>query len=252
MSEKGSAQDVIERYRRRQQSAQRAPLLLGIAALVLIVVAGLLIFWWLGPNRPAISLFATDTPTPTVTLTASPTATATNVPSATPTETATPTASLTPTASGPFQYVVVEGDYPSLIADKFKVDLFVLLAINNLDPANPIIHVGDTLTIPGPNTSLPTATPLPANIGRGTKIEYTVQLNDTLAIIAEKFLSTVDAIIKENEIEDANSIFVGQKLIIPVNIATPVPTPKPPTPTVTGTIIAPPAATATSTSTKTP
>ena len=244
MSEKGSAQDVIERYRRRQQSAQRAPLILGLAALVLIIVAGLLIFWWLGPNKPAISLFATDTPTPTVTPTATPTATATNLPTATPTETATPTASLTPTASGPFQYIVVEGDYPSLIADKFKVDLFVLLAINNLDPANPIIHVGDTLTIPGPNTSLPTATPLPANIGRGTKIEYTVQLNDTLAIIAEKFNSTVDAIIKENKITDANSIFVGQKLIIPVNIATPVPTKKPPTPTKTVTV--------TSTSTKTP
>jgi LysM repeat protein len=249
MSEKGSAQDVIERYRRRQQSAQRAPLILGLAALVLLVGAGLLIFWLLGPNRPAISLFATDTPTPTVTPTATATATATAVPTATPTETETPTATLTPTASGPFQYVVVEGDYPSLIADKFKVDLFVLLAINNLDPANPVIHIGDTLTIPGPNTTLPTATQLPANIPRGTKIEYTVQLNDTLAIIAEKFLSTVEAIIKENNIEDANAIFAGQKLVIPVNIATPVPTKKPPTPTVTGTIIKPAAPTATGTTT---
>ena len=104
------------------------------------------------------------------------------------------------------------------------MNLLVLIAINNLDATNPIIHPGDTITVPGPDTQLPTGTPLPANIGRGTRIEYTVEVGDTLAIIADKFNSTVDDIVTENNLEDPNAIQVGQKLIIPVNLVTPVPT----------------------------
>jgi LysM repeat protein len=47
-----------------------------------------------------------------------------------------------------------------------------------------------------------------------------VQAGDTLALIAAKFNSTIDDIIKENKIEDSNSIFVGQKLVIPINMVT--------------------------------
>jgi LysM repeat protein len=237
MSDKESAQNVIDSYRKRQQAAQRAPLVLGIAALLLVVGAGVLIFWLAGPNRPSIALFATDTPTPTVTSTATQTPTQTSTATQTPTEAPTATITETPTPSGPFTYEVVEGDNLYAIAERFQVDLLVLIAINNLDPANPIIDIGDQLTIPGPDTELPTATSLPASIGRGTIIEYTVQLGDTLAIIADKFNSTIDAIMEENEIENQNAIFAGQKLNIPVNLVTPVPTSTvgtPGTPTATG------------------
>jgi len=47
---------------------------------------------------------------------------------------------------------------------------------------------------------------------------------DTLLAIAIKFNSDVDAIVKENKLANANDIFAGQILRIPVNIATPVPT----------------------------
>jgi LysM repeat protein len=58
----------------------------------------------------------------------------------------------------------------------------------------------------------------------GQKIEYRVLPGDTLQSIAAKFNSTAEAIAEENEIEDPNTIGVGQLLIIPVYIATPTPT----------------------------
>jgi LysM repeat protein len=230
--DKESAQDVIEAYRKRQQQAQRAPIMLGVAAGLLVVGVAVVIFWLIGPGLPAISFLATDTPTPTVTSTPTSTATPTEIPTETPTASTTPTETLTPTASGPFVYVVLEGDSLFTIAEKFNVDLLVLIAINNLDPTNPVIRVGDQLTIPGPDTQLPTASPIPLSMRRGTLIDYIVQTGDTLAIIAEKFNSTVDDIVAENDLDDPNNIFVGQKLVIPVNMVTPVPTSTPgPSPT---------------------
>jgi LysM repeat protein len=241
-------QNVIDSYRKRQQAAKKAPLVMGLAALLLIIGAGALIFWLMGPNRPAlnIKLFATDTPTPTETATVTPTPTSTNTPTVTPTETATPTITVTPTVAGPFIYQVVEGDSCYAIAVKFKVDLLLLITINNLDPTCPI-QVGGKLTIPGPDTSLPTATEVPTNLRPGTKIEYIVQTGDTLGSIALRFNSTVDAILKENKITNENAILVGQKLIVLVNLVTAVPTA---TPTPVGTP-APASQTATSTATAT-
>lgn len=241
MSDKESAQNVIEAYRKKQQAARRAPLIIGLSALFLIAGAGILIFWLLGSGMPSISLpfLATDTPTPTITFTATATATATSTPTITPTETATPTITITPTQSGPFIYQVEEGDTLWSIAVKFNVDLLLLITVNNLDPANPNIRTGDKLTVPGPDTELPSPTPLPEDIRRGAKIEYRVQLGDSILLIANKFNSTVEAIKEENEIENENEIFVGQVLIIPVNLVTAVPTstftptPGPGTPSVT-------------------
>ncbi|UCH60463.1 MAG: LysM peptidoglycan-binding domain-containing protein [Anaerolineales bacterium] len=223
MSEKENAQDVIESYRKRQQQARRAPIFIGIAAGLLVVGIAAIIFWWLGGDRPAISLFATETPTPTSTATATATATATPTPTETATATLTPTETLTPTPSGPFTYTVVEGDTLFEIAERFGVDLLVIIAINNLDPNDPI-DPGDQLTIPGPDTELPTATPIPLNLRRGTIIEYIVQTGETLAIIAEKFNSTVEAIVEENDLDNPNNIQAGQTINVPVNLVTPVPT----------------------------
>ena len=65
---------------------------------------------------------------------------------------------------------------------------------------------------------------LPTNISKGTKIDYRVQLGDSLLAIASEFNSTVESIKEENNIENENEIYPGQVLIIVVNIATPVPT----------------------------
>lgn len=227
MSDK-NAQDVIESYRKRQQ---RTPyILLGIA-IVIILVGIVLIFMAMSDSNQtggSISLFASDTPTPTETTTATLMPTSTNTPTETPTlvPTDTPTVAPTDTPTGPFVYIVAENDTLDSIAKKFEVDLLTLMGINNLN-YDSIIRVGDELLIPAANTELPTATPLPTNLPRGTKIEYTVVALDSLEGIASKFNSTVEAIIAENKgvLKDRDSvIFVGQKLIIPVNLVTPTPT----------------------------
>jgi len=237
MSEKDNPQDVIEASRKRQHRSQRAHWLIAAADVLLVIGAAFIIFWLLGSGTPSFSLFATDTPTPTATATNTATPTKTATPTETPTITITPTETTTPTPEGPFVYEVVEGDNLFAIAQRFEVDLFVLIVINNLDPNNPIIDIGDRLTIPGPDTELPTVTPLPANIRRGTIIEYYVFPGDTIAIIAVRLNSTVDAIIEENDLENPNDIRIGQLLLIPVNLVTPIPTNTPevntPTPTAT-------------------
>ena len=235
MSEKDSPKDVIDAYRKKQARSQKMPtFIFVIAALLIIAGAAAIIFWVTSEDKPQISLsalFASDTPTPTETVTPSPIP-PTITPSLTPTEpppTETPTISLTPTISGPFIYTVEEGDSLYSIAERFGVDILVLIEANRerlaLDPANPIIKVGDEILVPPAGTELSTPTPLPEGLPRGTRIEYMVQSGDTLAAIALKFNSTVEDILEQNdELEDANSIFPGQVLIIRVNLVTPVPT----------------------------
>lgn len=222
MSDKDSAKNVIDSYRKRRQNT--TPFLIGGAAIVLIAVGiVVLVLWLTGSSGPSLSFMAS--PTPTATETATPTSTATSTPTATttPTITNTPTASATPTASGPFVYVVVEGDTLDSIAAQFNVNVLVLMALNNMTDS--LIRVGDELLIPNPDLALDTPTPIPT--GWRGDIEYRVAVGDTLELIAIQFNSTVESIMEENELENANEIFVGQILIIRVNIATPVPTSTP-------------------------
>ena len=222
MSDKDSAQNVIDSYRKRRQNTR--PFLIGGAAIVLIAVGiVVLVLWLTGSSGPSFSFMAS--PTPTATETATPTATATASPTATntPTITNTPTASSTPTAAGPFVYVVVEGDTLDSIAAQFNVNVLVLMALNNM--TDDLIRVGDELLIPNPDLTLDTPTPIPTG-WRGT-IEYRIALGDTLELIAQQFFSTVESIMEENDIENANEIFVGQIIVVRVNIATPVPTSTP-------------------------
>lgn len=229
MSDK-DAKNVISSYRKKQK---RGPYIIGGIA-ILLAIAGivLLIIYLAGGGGTQISLFSSKTPTPTETATptpVTPTSTATN----TPTITNTPTQTATSTPSAPFEYQVQEGDNCTTIAEQFEVDVEVLLALNNLT-SGCFITVGQTILIPAPGQELPTATPLPTDIRPGTEIEYRVRTGDSLSALAVAFNTTEEAIIeatneyrRENdleEIEDNNDIFVGDILIIPVNIVTPVPT----------------------------
>ncbi len=222
MSNKDSAKNVIESYRRRQSMAQKAPLIFGVAALLLIISAGAIIFSLTGGPR------ATPTPTVTATSTATTAPTATQTPTVTntpePTLTATPTETVTP--SGPFVYKVQEGDYLSSIAQKFKVSLITIYALNtNIDPNNPVIRVGQEIIIPSPNTTLPTATEIPQGY-KGT-IDYMVASGDSLLSIADKFNTTTDAIVTANKdkLKTVNdTIYAGWSIKVPVNLVTPRPT----------------------------
>ena len=214
--------------RRRKQ---RGPTLFYIGAALFVLVGLYFLFTALvGPGKPISNMLATDTPTPTVTFTA----TSTSTPTATATETLTPTITNTPTPSAPFIYIVQEGDNLFLIAEKFQLaddGISLILSLNPAIAENAgIIIPGQQLLIPNPDMRAPTATPLPANIPRGTKLSYTVLPGDTLAGIAAKFNSSVDAIMKENKITDPNTLQAYQVLIIPVNLVTPTAT-RPPTST---------------------
>jgi len=230
MSDKDSAQNVIEAYRRRQSLAHKAPLIFGIAALFLIVGSGILIFWLTNPKTPSISLFK---PSETATATSTVTTTSTSLPTHTPTDTSTPEPTLTstvtetPTPSMPFVYKVQEDDLGlSMIAEKFNTTIDLILALNPaIDPKTLIIYVGQEIIIPAPDTTLPTATPIPPGwIGT---IDYIVQKGDTLYSIAEKFNSTVESILALNKdkIKDANDVPYGLLIKVKVNIVTPRPTP---------------------------
>jgi LysM repeat protein len=229
MSPKESPQKVIEAHRKRQQMRQGTPMAVMIGAGILLIAgAAALIFWLLGNNSP----FKAATPTTTVTFTPTMTSTATArpatntptiTPTSSPTETATPT--ITPTPSGPFEYTIQQGDNLGDIATKFGTDIPTLLALNlSIDPTKLIIYVGQKILVPPPNMQLPTATTVSTLVPPNTLINYTVLPGDSLSAIATKFNSTTTAIMKQNNLTNANDIKIGQILKIPVNIATPVPT----------------------------
>lgn len=251
MSGKENPQSVIDSYKKRQQSM---PFIIGGLAGVLILGGVLLLVYWLsGPNKPAFSFFSTKTSTPTLTYTVTPvTPTSTQTATASPLPTEPPSA--TPTASGPFEYTVVEGDLCSTIAEKFSTEVRALTLLNPALGASCAIRVGEKILIPQPGAVLPSDTPIPQNIKAGTILDYTVSPGDTIGKIAQKFNSVAETIMTNNKLKDANLIYVGQVLKIPVNIVTVVPT-RPATITPGGTQIggtrpaatAKPAATATAT-----
>ena len=211
--------NVLNTYRKRRQ--QRGPLLIYGATALIVIALIVLGIWLLGSeNKPLSGLFATDTPTVTLTFTP----TNTNTPTLTPTLTLTPTITITPSPTGPVAYTIVEGDTLQSIAEKFNLGndgvLLILESNSKIMEAGGVYYVGDTLSIPPPGTILKTATPLPANLGRGAKIDYQVQPGDTLAGIAAKFNSKEEDIITLNKIENANALQAGQTLQIPVNLVT--------------------------------
>lgn len=234
MSKNDSAQDVISQYKKKQQWG---PFIIGAVAVLLVVVGIFVVIYSLtsNPGQPLLPFLASKTPTPTNTNTPTPitpTMTFTN----TVTETMTPTITLTPTASGPFEVVVADGDTCYSLAQKYTTDLQVLITLNQATYGpNCIISAGAKILIPPPGAKMPTATPVDlTKLAKGSVYKgYLIQSGDTLGSIAEAFNSTVDAIKKQNDIEDENAIQLGQSIDIPVNISTPVPTAVVNTPTPT-------------------
>ena len=231
---------TIGSYRKRNRGRQNAIVI--VAGVLLLGGLALLIYWMTLPGKPINLLLATETPTPTLTYTP----TNTNTPTPTFTETPSPTITFTPTFSAPFTYTVQDGDSLAVIAERFNLgeDAIPLILLLNpyvvptdpaqfpqgVDPTTLNVIPGQVILLPNPDMQLPTATPIPPNLPRGTKIDYVIQSGDSLGAIANAFNSTIDDIMKENNITDPNALFVGQVLVIPVNMVTPTAT-RPPTST---------------------
>lgn len=96
-------------------------------------------------------------------------------------------------------YRVKKGDTLSKIANKYGTTYQKLASYNGISNPNRI-NVGQVIKIPTSSTSKTTT--------------YTVKSGDTLSAIAKKNGTTVNTIVRDNNIKDPNKIYVGQKLII--------------------------------------
>lgn len=230
-----SPSGTIGSFRKRNRNRQNTIMI--VAGVLLVGGLALLIYWMTLPGMPINLMLATETSTPTLTFTP----TSTNTPTTTPTLTETPTITPTATFSAPFTYTVQDGDSLAVIAERFVLgdDAIALILLLNpfnpdtgigIDPTTQIVIPGQTILLPNPDMQLPTATPIPPDLRAGTLIPYTVQAGDSLGAIADRFNSTIDAIIEENSITNPNALFVGQILQVPVNLVTPTAT-RPPTST---------------------
>lgn len=213
---KKSVQALLNR--RRARLAQT--IFAAMTGLVLFALVALTYqFFTAGPGA---QILATFTPTPTPTLTPSLTPTISpptpTVPTATPTVTEGPS----PTPA-PVTYTVSAGDTLFGIADRFQVNLESIKLANNL--TSDALSVGQTLIIPLGGVPTLTPTPLPTGLGRGARIEYVVELGDTLEVIAAKFNSTVEDIQRRNDNITNDKLQVGQVLAVRINLVTPTPTP---------------------------
>ena len=228
MAKKNSPQYVINSYQKKQRVLPYVIWI--IAAIIFGIGILLLVFWFKGGEGFSLAgLFASSTPTATETFTPTPTV-PTSTPTITPTETITPSPTVSPTPEGPQMYTVEEGDNCWYVAvDKFGVGIDTFLAINGFTMNNCSLTPGQEVIIPGPNTELPTSTPISLDqYTRGQQIEYEVQLNDSLRDIASKFNSSTESIVDLNDIEDETEpLRAGVTLFIAVNIVTPTPTPVP-------------------------
>ncbi len=121
-------------------------------------------------------------------------------------------------------YVTVQwGDTLSGIAAQCGTTVYAIQA------ANPglgyWVYAGQVLYIPTSGSSNPGNNPPPATNGT-----YVVQVGDTLAKIANRFGTTVSAIMAVNpQIYNPNVIYVGQVINLPAGSGNPLPPPIPPT-----------------------
>lgn len=189
-------------------------------------------------ERPPVTPAATGTAAPRSTVAPSPTPsialTQVTLPGATGAEgaqaTLVPAAHGTPAAPTPvpvvispgqagetsggqtFTYTVVAGDSLGAIAQRFGVSVETLVQLNGITDPNTLM-LGQQLKIPGaaPTTTGGTA---PATTGQTTT--YTVVAGDTLAAIARRYGTTIDELVRLNNIANPNVLSLGQQLIVPV------------------------------------
>lgn len=128
-----------------------------------------------------------------------------------------PTTPGVPPPNAPLFHTVRAGETLKNIAARYGTTWQALASLNNL--ANPnFIYAGQQLLIRGGVTQPPPTNPPPAAGG-----VHIVQPGETLASIAARYGTTWSALASANNIFNPNTIYAGQRLIIP---AGPPPAPR--------------------------
>lgn len=111
---------------------------------------------------------------------------------------------------GSFPYVIGPGDTLFRLAQAYGTTVSAILSFNpGIDPDS--LQIGQTLCIPGPS---PVVCP-PGSF------PYLIQAGDTLFRVAQRFETTVPAIIAINPGIDPNNLRIGQTVCIPEALTCP-------------------------------
>ena len=110
-------------------------------------------------------------------------------------------------------YIVRAGDTLSSIARRFDTTVDELAEVNNISDPN-LIYVGEILKIPTINNSNSKSVS-----SRQYRNVYVVQRGDTLSSIARRFNTSVDRLVKINNIKNPNLIYPGEVLEIEGSIS---------------------------------
>lgn len=98
-------------------------------------------------------------------------------------------------------YIVRRGNTLNQIAATYGTTIENIVLLNNISNPN-LIYIGQKLEIPNINEKT------------SQKISYTVQTGNTLIQIAVRFRTTVEQIVRQNNIANPNLIYPGETLII--------------------------------------
>lgn len=183
--------------------AQRVSL---VDALLVLAVVAVLVLWWQVGSRPqpnTDSVNAAIAPGNIPLLTGTVPATATPVPTATPT--------LLPPTTTYIRHSVLTGETLLSIAAEYDVSVDEIQSVNNLQDA--LIRAGDILIIPILQEG---GAPSVLTDGPASRFQYTVRTGDTIISIAVNFGSTVEEILRINNLTERDIIRPGDQLLIPL------------------------------------
>jgi len=118
--------------------------------------------------------------------------------------------------SGSFSYTIRSGDTLYLLAQRYNTTVEAIMRINpGINPNN--LQIGQMICIPGSVTPPPTTCP-------SGSFSYTIRSGDTLYLLAQRYNTTVEAIMRINPGINPNNLQIGQMICIPGSVTPPPPT----------------------------